>query len=183
VGKGFAHRPGYYAKLSWQLPLPLRLELFRYDNRADPEASNEDLEWGWRTRFNQLGAIADLGADTQLRMQAISGDTRMGMIEDERRWVDTGFRSAFVLLSRPIGPIGLAARLEAFDTRNQGSEIEDEYDDTGWSAMVAGKRDWGRFTGVIELLHVSSKMEERDEHELAPRQGQTSFKGQLRLHW
>src|SRR6476660_4657778 len=27
---GFAHRPGYYAKLAWQLPIPVRIELFRY---------------------------------------------------------------------------------------------------------------------------------------------------------
>ena len=37
VDSGFAPRPGYYAKLAWQPPLPVRLELFRYDNRADPE--------------------------------------------------------------------------------------------------------------------------------------------------
>ena len=36
VHGGFAHRPGYYAKLSWQPPIPLRFELFRYDNRANP---------------------------------------------------------------------------------------------------------------------------------------------------
>ena len=30
---GFAHRPGYYAKLAWQTPAAVRIELFRYDNR------------------------------------------------------------------------------------------------------------------------------------------------------
>ena len=38
---GFAHRPGYYAKLAFQPPAPVRIELFRYDNRANPEAVNE----------------------------------------------------------------------------------------------------------------------------------------------
>src|SRR5438105_10555633 len=42
---GFAHRPGYYAKLAWQPPVPVRLELFRYDNRANPQVVNADLEW------------------------------------------------------------------------------------------------------------------------------------------
>ncbi len=64
VPDGFADRPGYYAKLAWQPPVPVRIELFRYDNRADPEAVNDDLEWGWRTRFNQLAAVADLGSGT-----------------------------------------------------------------------------------------------------------------------
>src|SRR5438552_5783727 len=40
IHNGFAHRPGYYAKLSWQPPIPVRLELFRYDNRADPRDVN-----------------------------------------------------------------------------------------------------------------------------------------------
>src|SRR5438874_12735731 len=31
IHKGFAHRPGYYAKLAWQPPAPVRIELFRYD--------------------------------------------------------------------------------------------------------------------------------------------------------
>src|SRR5439155_23891523 len=44
VGPGFAKRPGYYLKLAWSPPVPVRLELFRYDNRADPEAVNVDLE-------------------------------------------------------------------------------------------------------------------------------------------
>src|SRR3954463_15848279 len=44
--RGFAHRPGYYAKLSWQPPAPLHIELFRYDNRANPEDVNAQLEWG-----------------------------------------------------------------------------------------------------------------------------------------
>ena len=36
VPEGFAHRPGYYAKLSWQPRWPVRFELFHYDNRANP---------------------------------------------------------------------------------------------------------------------------------------------------
>jgi hypothetical protein len=37
VHGGFAHRLGYYAKLAWQPPIPLRVELFRYDNEANPK--------------------------------------------------------------------------------------------------------------------------------------------------
>ena len=29
--------------------------------------------------------------------------------------------------------------------------------------MIAGKREWGHFTGLIELLHVSSRREDREE--------------------
>src|SRR5262249_52318391 len=157
------NRPGYYAKLAWQPPIPVRIELFRYDNRADPEAVTSDLEWGWRTRFNHVGLVADLGGGTELKAQALTGRTEMGFREPEKRWINNRFRSAFLLLTRPFGSVRLTTRIDAFDTRNRGSDVTDEYDDAGWSAMLAAKRDWAHFTGLLELLHVSSKREDRDE--------------------
>ncbi len=184
VGNGFADRPGYYAKLEWQPPIPVRFELFRYDNRADPEAVNQDLEWGWRTAFNHIGIVARLGGETTLKAQAMDGRTRMGFVEAVgRRWVDNRFRSAFVLLTRPIGPFGLATRIESFETRNHGSDIRDEYNDTGWAAMVAGTRDFGQFTGLVELLHVSSRREDRANLGLDPRQHQTQLQAEVRTRW
>src|SRR4029079_481131 len=104
IPAGFAHRPGYYAKLVWQPPIPVRFELFRYDNRANPENVNSNLEWGWRTQFDKLGIVADLGSGAELKAQAMSGRTRMGYVEDDgRRWVNNRFRSAYVLLSHPFG--------------------------------------------------------------------------------
>ena len=183
VGEGFAHRPGYYAKLAWQPPIPVRFELFRYDNRADPEAVNADLEWGWRTRFNNLGLVADLGSATTLKAQAMQGHTSMGFPVDGRRWVDNRFRSAFAMLTHAFGPVGVAVRGEAFDTRNRGSDVGDEYDDTGWSAMIAGKREWGHLTGIVELLHVSSRRADREELGLDPRQNQTQLQAEVRMRW
>jgi hypothetical protein len=183
VHSGFAHRPGYYAKLSWQPPIPVRIDLFRYDNRANPEDVNEDLEWGWRTRFNQIAAVAELGSDAVLKAQAMAGHTKMGFPEGERRWVDARFRSAFVLLTRPFGPFGLAARAEAFEVRNRGGVWDSEYDDTGWSAMLAAKREWGPITGLVELLHVSSKREDREILGLGPRQRQTQLQAEVRISW
>src|SRR3954454_21867896 len=76
VGPGFARRPGYYAKLVWQPPIPVRFELFHYDNRANPEAVDANLEWGWRTQFDHIGVVADLGSGTELKLQAVDGRTR-----------------------------------------------------------------------------------------------------------
>ena len=185
VHGGFAHRPGYYAKLAWQPPIPVRLELFRYDNRANPEDINDDLEWGWRTQFNNLGAAAQLGPATELKLQAMDGRTRMGFIEpgESRRWVDNHFRSVFAMLVHRFGSFSLAARAEAFDTRNRGSDIDGEYDDKGWSAMLAAKREWAHFTGLVELLRVSSTREDREEAGLEPRQRQTQLQAEVRMHW
>jgi hypothetical protein len=183
LGRGFARRPGYYAKLAWSTPLPVRIELFRYDNRAAPEISNSDLEWGWRTQFYDAGLAVKFGGSTELKMQALSGRTRMGMVQDGRHWIDMRFRSAFALLTHPFGPIGVAARIEGFDTRNRGSLLDEEYNETGWAGTLAAKRDWGRFTTVIELLHVSSRRDQLQELGLAPRQRQTQLQADLRLRW
>lgn len=182
VGPGFAHRPGYYAKLAWQPPVPVRIELFRYDNRADPQAVNSQLEWGWRTRFDHVGLVADLGSGAELKAQALQGRTRMGFKEGGKRWVDDRFRSAYVLLTRPFGSVRLSVRADAFDTRNRGSEVGDEYDDTGWSAMLAARREWPHLTGLVELLHVSSRREDRDVLGLDPRQHQTQLQAEVRIH-
>jgi len=107
----------------------------------------------------------------------------MGFPEGERRWVDARFRSALVLVSRPFGPFGIAARAEAFEVRNHGGIWDSEYDDTGWSAMIAAKREWGAFTGLVELLHVSSKRDDRALVGLDSRQRQTQLQAEVRTRW
>jgi hypothetical protein len=108
----------------------------------------------------------------------------MGIIEEgeSRPWIDNRFRSAFVLLTRPFGPFALTGRVDAFDTRNRGSDVDQEYDETGWSAMLAAKYDWRHFTGLVEVLHVSSKRDGREDG-LLPRQRQTQLQAEVRTHW
>jgi hypothetical protein len=183
VGPGFAKRPGYYVKLAWQPPAPILLELFRYDNRADPELVNADLEWGWRTKFDHVGAVVDLGGGTRFKLQALNGSTCMGMTEEGGIWIDNRFRSAFILATHDFGRGGIAARFDAFDSRQHGSLMDSEYDETGWSATLAAHRDFGPVTGFVEVVHVSSNRERAEELELAPRQRQTSLQAELRLHW
>lgn len=183
VEPGFAHRPGYYFKLAWQPPVPVRIELFRYDNRADPEAVNDDLEWGWRTRFNHLGAVADLGGGTELKLQALTGRTRMGFVEDNGIWIDNRFRAAFALVSHDFTDGGIAGRVDAFDSRQHGTLVAAESNETGWVAALAGHRNFGPVTAFVELLHVSSKREFREAVGLDPRQRQTTLQAQLRAHW
>jgi hypothetical protein len=180
---GFANRPGYYVKLAWQMPAPVRLELFRYDNRANPQDVTPQLEWGWRTAFDNAGLVANLGPQTQVKMQAMTGRTRMGFPRNGVRWIDNRFRSAFALASHGFGPVTVTARADLFDSRNKGSLADDEYDETGWSTMIAAKRDFGRFTGLVELLHVSSSRESLEDVGLEPRQRQTQIQADLRMHW
>ena len=99
--------------------MPVRIELFRYDNNANPEDVNADMEWGWRTQFTQAAAIAR-GGGTTLKGQAMEGRTRMGFEESGV----AGSIAASAPPSAPdaqFGPIGLAVRGEGFETRNKGS--------------------------------------------------------------
>ncbi len=181
--QSFAHRPGYYAKLTWQPPVPIRIELFHYDNRANPQHVTPDLEWGWDTDFSQVAMVADLGSGMMLKAQVLQGRTRMGYEMDDRRWIDNRFRSAFALLTRSFGKVGLSARADLFDTHHRGSLWADEYDEHGWSAMVAAKREWGPITGVLELLHVWSDNPARQDIGEESRQRQTQLQAQMRMHW
>jgi hypothetical protein len=183
VHSGFAHRPGYYAKLSYQPPLPVLIEAFHYDNRADPEDINADSEWGWRTRFTNLGLVAKLGPTTHFRAQALRGTTRMGYRELGGRDFDNHFRSAFALVSQDVGTVTVAVRADGFATSHHGTFFGHDYDEIGWSTMINARRDWGRFSGLVEWLHVSSRMEDLRDFGLSPRQRQTQVLADLRMHW
>ena len=181
---GLFNRVGYYAKLGWQGPWPVRVELFHYDNHGDPEVANAYAEWGWRTRFDHVGIVAEPRQGTRIAAQALAGRTRMGFVEDGARWVDTRFRSAFALVSQAIGPGSASARIEAFETDSDGSYVEEEDSERGWAATIAGRRplnEWA--SALVELVHVSSRREARLRDGLSPRQRQTQLQTSLRLHW
>ena len=167
----------------WQPPVPVRIELFHYDNRANPESVNADNEWGWHTQFSQLGAVGELGGRTQLKFQALTGRTRMGFVEDNGIWIDNRFRAAFALVSRSFTGGGIAARIDAFDSNQRGSLVDAESNETGWAATLAGHRDFGPVTLFLELLHVSSMRQLRADSGLDPRQRQTRLQAELRAHW
>ncbi|MCY7339917.1 MAG: hypothetical protein LH465_08220 [Sphingomonas bacterium] len=181
---GFLKRPGFYAKLAWQPPFPVRIEALHYDNNSDPESVNDALEWGWRTKFNNFGLVADLGAKTQLRAQAIRGRTRMGITDNGAIWVDNRFRSAFALVTQRFGISSITGRIEAFGTRNKGGELVSDDDEHGWAVTLAGRHPLGEYaTVLVEALHVSSRREAREREGMAPRQDQNQIQAQLRLRW
>ncbi len=173
-------RLGFYAKVTWAPPGPFELQAFHYDNRANPEAFNREFQWGWRTRFDHLGAILDIDDRTRLTSQAITGRTRMGFKMNGATWVDTRFRSAFLLLNRQVGSGSVSARIEAFGTHSHGSVVASEYGENGWAISAAARRPITPFaTMLIELLHVESRREQREDVGLSPKQDQTL--GQLAL--
>ena len=184
VDEGFARRPGYYARLVWTPPVPVRIELFHYDNRADPEAVNEDVEWGWRTRFNNIGLVARPAAATTIKVQAMKGTTRMGFVDNGRRWIDAHFQSAFVLATQDFGTSHLSGRVETFRDRNSGSFVTAEEDEQGWAGTIAYRKQLSaNLTLLAELLHVESKRDQRLLSGIAAHQAQTQLQLVARARW
>ena len=176
------NRPGYYAKLAWSPIAPVHLDVLHYDNRGDPQAVNEYLQWGWRTRFTNVGATIDLAPRTRLTAQGMTGRTIMGYPIDGKPWVDTRFRSAFALVTRTIRGGSVSARAEAFGTRGRGSVTGAEDSENGWAATLAARRNFGQhFSLLAELLHVESKRGARLRDGLSPDQHQTVAQLALRV--
>jgi len=176
-------RAGFYARLGWRPPMPFGLSVFYYDNRGDPEAFTPAGQWGWRTRFWNIGFDADLGPHTRLVSQAMTGTTKMGFRTNDVIWVDTRFRSAYVLVTHAIGKGAITGRLELFETKERGSQMvpEDENED-GWALTAAGR--WSitdSLTAFIEALHVRSDRGARRHIGLSQGESQTVVQASLRF--
>ena len=180
---GFLKRPGWFVHAAWQWRGPVKIEAIHYDNGSNPDAVDSFGEWGWRTRFDNVGLIAALAPATELRLQALQGRSKMGFVEGQRRLVETRFRSAFALFTQRFGNAdSISARAEAFDTRNRGSEVTSSDDENGWAATLAAKHSLSRnLAALIELLHVESRRPARERIGLSPRQDQTQLQLSLRL--
>lgn len=175
-------RPGLYTRLGWTPDPAIKFHLFYYDNRGDPEASTDGQQWGWRTRFGELGAMIGTGA-TRITLQAVSGQTSMGFPRAGKAWVDTRFRAAYALVTRTIGQGSVSGRIDAFGTSNLGSVIGAEDNEHGWAATLAARRSFGpHVTLLAEALHIESDRDARLRLGVDPQQSQTLLQLALRLH-
>jgi len=177
-------RPGFYARLDWRPPWPMGLNLFYYNNRGDPEAFTKAGQWGWRTRFWNLGFNVDLGASTRLIAQGMTGSTIMGFETDGKRWVHTHFKSAFALLTHQLSDSwAISGRIEAFGTDESGSEMShDDESEDGWSWMAAARYTINdNLTAFVEALNVRSDRGTRNRLGLDSFQAQTVFQASLRF--
>ena len=182
------NRAGFYGRAEWRPSSSVVLNAFYYDNRGDPEAFNHVLQWGWRTRFLNLGLVADLGPSTRLIAQAMLGTTKMGFapLPTGVPWVKTRFRSAFALVTHTIGAGAVTGRVETFDARERGSQMADaDESENGW-AMTAAVR-WplaNRLNLFVEALHVESERGTRTVYfGLPAEERQNVLQASVRFRW
>ncbi|HEX6612968.1 MAG TPA: hypothetical protein VF022_03770 [Rhodanobacteraceae bacterium] len=164
------HRPGWYADASWESPAYGKVALLRYDNRADPqryEHYDDRRVFAWHTRFWSLGARTRIG-DVALIAQAMDGDTAFEPVPE--LYLDTHFRSAFLLAGWERGAWRPALRFDVFSLRQTPSSLPNPLSEHG-NALTAAlnwrPNDRLRITG--EWLRIDSTRDQRTLEGLAPR--------------
>jgi hypothetical protein len=167
-------RPGFYGRVAFRMAAPITLSLFYYQNRGVPEAVTPTLQWGWDTRFWNLGARIDLSEDTKILAQALTGTTEMGFEHGGLYWVETRYRSAYLRLSHRTGDVTLSGRFDWFNTRERGTWMDPGESEDGWAGTIAA--DWNITTHIDllgEILHLDSDRGTRMRMGLDPNQKQT----------
>lgn len=176
-------RPGFYGRIEWRPPSPFTVNAFYYDNRGDPEAFTPNLQWGWRTRFANIGLSVEPAQGTRILAQGMYGTTQMGFKEGGVYWVDTLYRSAYLLVAHEIGKGEISGRAEFFGTRERGSEMDPgEENQNGWALTAAARWSFTDFlTGFLEVLHVRSDRGARARLGLPPTESQTVLQASVRV--
>lgn len=177
------NRVGFYGRLEWRASFPLTLSAFYYDNRGNPEAFTPEGQWGWRTRFWNFGASADLTERTKLLAQVMSGSTVMGFAENGEAWVHTYYWSGYMLLAhRLTDRLTITGRAEKFQTHEHGSEMSPLNSEDGWALTAAARYSiTSNLTFFLEALNVRSTRGTRVDVGLDPFQAQTLFQAALRF--
>ena len=180
------NRVGFYGRMECRPPAPFSINAFYYDNRGDPTVFNPSKQWGWRTRFANVGIAANPGERTRVLAQVMYGTTQMGIIPPGRTnyWVDTKYRSAFILVAQDIaeGRGQVSGRVELFDTRERGSRLSPDESENGGAVTLAGRwRLSDMLTGFVEVMHIRSERGTRVRVGASPFQAQTTVQASLRL--
>jgi hypothetical protein len=176
-------RAGAYARLEWRASSRLALDAFAYDNNGD-RTSVDDREWSWETRFVNLGLRFDPDDATHVRAQAMQGETLMGYSNANGLWVDVGFQSAYLSVTRDLGPGSLTGRLDQFSTTDRTNKAVDDNAEHGWSALGAYRWDVRPDVHLVfEAMHIDSDRPERARLGEAPQQTQTVVQTALRYQF
>jgi hypothetical protein len=170
------NRAGWYGGASWNGEDNWRVELFRYDNEADPSAHDGEY-FAWKTTFWDANLSKQWGEFTLLA-QGLSGYT---IIAPAPGFSDTtNFSSAYALLGWERNDWRLAVRGDLFRTHNAGFGLMSE---NGYALTASASwfpREWLRLTP--EVVYMDSKRDERAVEGLDPEQSQTLGQFSVRVY-
>jgi len=141
--------PGWYAGLSWQNAALGRVQLYRYDNEADPSAERGEA-YAWHTRFWEAGYTRGFGP-FYLIVEGLAGDTRVS--PDGAGPFASDFHSAYLLGGWTRGVWRAALRLEQFGT----SGFAAEHGRSATAALNYQPRDWLRLSAEVAVVDATSR--------------------------
>jgi len=172
---------GWYGGAVWSDASGWRAEVDRYDNEADPGATDGDY-FGWRTKFWNLG-LSDRFGDVVLLAQAVTGNTVIAPSSSFR--ANTDFDSAYLLLGWERGDWRLALRGEEFHTRTHNtrgaSSGTSEFGTAGTASASWLPNDWMKLTG--EVILIESTRGGRSIEGLSVTRTDAQFQLNARFYW
>jgi len=169
-------RPGWYGGATWNDSDQWRLQLFRYDNEANPSAMSDGV-FAWHTDFWDAGFSKTWNEFTVLA-QGLTGMTVIAPAPGFSSVTD--FDSAYGLLGWERDDWRLAARADVFRTSTAGNSL---FSENGYALTFATSwlpKDWLRITG--EVLYIDSTRNERIVEGIAPNEAATQVQLSLRFY-
>ncbi len=146
-------RMGAYAGIEARYLNRLTLRLLRYDNRADPTASDTLANTiAWDTRFTSAALRAENGDGWTGIVQWLRGET---IIAPGGFAIEWPFDSAYALLSRRLGRNTVSARYDRFNVEVRGADGAGAQSGHAWTASYAFDAT-ARWHLTVEWLQVRS---------------------------
>lgn len=174
-------RLGYYVRADWRPPAPVAFNVLYYDNAGDMIAVDRK-QWSWDTRFVNVGMTWQVGENTEVLAQAMSGVTLMGYPFPIGRWVDVDYEAAYLLASHTRGAGTLTGRVDWFETTDNAPAAYGNLSEDGWAATAAYRHTFSPNLAVVfEALRVSSERPSRTYGGLPAKQDQTTIQASGRL--
>jgi hypothetical protein len=164
-------KPGYYAGLSWRHGDSLEVRALHYDNRADPGAHNQRMEFGWETRFTSVGVRYEPTEHVTLMAQHLEGKTYVGPDSAGPYQFEMRLQAWFGLASYERGSHRWSVRFDHFATRQDRGFFDEDYnsDDAGHALTFAWfERLDEHWELVAEWLRVQSRFGPRLDLPLPP---------------
>ncbi len=173
---------GQYLRLDWRPPAPLAVNLEYYANAADPEAMRHD-QWGWDTRFWNLGIQGRPADNVEVLGQYMRGTSVMGWRRLDGWTFDVAFDTAYVLATCELANgARLTGRADYFAVKDWSWRAKDDNTEKGYAATVAYMRPLNTHLDLaIEALHVVGNRPSRSYQSVAPRQAQTQIQLALKV--
>ncbi|EGF90963.1 hypothetical protein ABI_23760 [Asticcacaulis biprosthecium C19] len=177
-------RLGYYARIDWRPPVPIRVDLEFYDNQGNPEIVRNG-QYGWATRFYNLGILYQPASDWEILSQYMTGATAMGGTVDKgARAFEIRYDSIYLLATRRFEDGSrLSGRFDAFAVKDLSWRKRDDNTEKGHAATLAWMRPLTEHLDMAaEVVHVQSFRPARVAQGLDPRQSQTQVQVALKIH-